>query len=423
MLSQPVGREAQTPHRPRIGRTHAATRVIAPALIAGAGGWLAFQSDVLQHFLQGSTAQGFLTGAVMLAIAWRLVGSRSQAGLVMLAWYLGTASSMPSEWAAFFGGSPVGGIAAWATWAAMMALPYMIAPRRTPAVGLFSGLILTALPPIGLIGMGSPLLASGALFAGLGWIGLALTLAFYALSTASGRWPIVLIIATVLLAIVRNVAPPPAPPPTSWAMTTFDGTYPRDLLAQFKRQDALKASVERAMRQGAKLIVLPEGAIDNWTDGNTVYWADVRHMAMVHHAQVLIGAYKSTDDSMHDAADGLIDLESGAFYPASVSIPFGMWHPWRSSANDPNFPIRLDSMPAPAPTQFGPAAYTICYEELLLWPLAAKMAIGHPKLIISAANQWFTTPETARAQSRSIDMQSRLWGLPLIRAVNWAPVR
>lgn len=400
-----------------------AARRLAPVLLAGVGGWLAFQSDVLRHVLQGSTSQGFLTGALLLIIAWKMVVSRQQAGLVMFAWYLGAGASMPSEWATFFGGGHIGGFAAWSAWAAIMALAYMIAPRRIPGVGLVTGLVLTAIPPLGLIGLGSPLMASGALFAGLGWLGLTLTLAFYAISMAPGRWPVVLIIAVMLTATVRNVAPPPNIPATSWAMTTFDGTYPHALMAQFQRQDALKARVEQSIRQGAKLIVLPEGAIDNWTDGNAVYWSDVRALAKAHHAQILVGAYQSTDDSMRQAADGLLDLTTGVLYPASISIPFGMWHPWRSSANDPNFPIQTDALRKTIPTRFGEAAYSICYEELLLWPLAAKMFASHPRLIISAANQWFTTPDTARAQTRSITMQARLWGLPLVRAVNWAPVR
>jgi len=341
----------------------------------------------------------------------------------MFAWYLGAGASMPSEWMTFFGGDHIGGFLAWGAWAAIMALAYMIAPRRTPGVGLVTGLVLTAIPPLGLIGLGSPLMAAGALFAGLGWLGLTLTLAFYTLSIAPGRWPVVLIIAVALIATVRNVAPPPSIPATSWSMTTFNGTYPRDLMAQFQRQDALKSRVGQAIREGARLIVLPEGAIDNWTDGNSVYWSDVRAMAKAHHAQILVGVYQSTDDSMHQAADGLLDLTTGRLYPASMSIPFGMWHPWRSSANDPNFPIQLSALRKTIPTRFGEAAYSICYEELLLWPLAAKMLASHPRLIISAANQWFTSPDTARAQTRSIAMQARLWGVPLVRAVNWAPMR
>ncbi len=395
-------------------------RATAPAIIAGVGGWVAFQSDMLQHALQSTVSQGFLAGAFLLAISWRLVATRKQAGLVMFAWYLGAAASMPSEWSSFFGGDHLGGLIVWIAWAAIMALAYTIAPRRVPAVGLLVGLVITAIPPLGLIGLASPLIASGALFLGLGWLGLALTLAFYGISTIPGRWPVVAIISILLIATVRDVTPQPNPPADAWPMTTYDGTYPHDLVAQFHRQDGLKAQVVQAIRQGAKLIVLPEGAIDNWTDGNTVYWSDVRNLAKLHHAQVLIGAYQTTDNSMRQAEDGLLDLVTGVLYPSTVTIPFGMWHPWRSSANDPNYPIQISAIRKTIPTQFGPAAYSICYEELLLWPLAAKMLATKPKLIISAANQWFTTPETSRAQTRSIDMQARLWGLPLMRSVNWA---
>ncbi|HEU0276624.1 MAG TPA: hypothetical protein VFQ95_02200, partial [Rhodanobacteraceae bacterium] len=85
-----------------------------------------------------------------------------------------------------------------------------------------------------------------------------------------------------------------------------------------------------------------------------------------------------------------------------------------------DFPLHLDHATERSliPTPFGPAAHLICYEELLPWPLEEQELAGRPKLLVSAADQWFATGWLGRAQARSVELQARMWGLPLLRAVN-----
>ena len=423
--SPPHGWSRRLPLARRAGRyVMWASSVALPLLLSATGAWFAFQAHVLHDQDYGSTGRGFIVAALVLGVAWRLARSRRHGMAIMAAWYLGAASAMPLEWAAFFGGGLLTGILAWIAWAGLMSLPYGLAPRARPSVGLPIGLLLTALPPLGFLGLGSPLLAAGALFPGLGWLGFALAAGLSILPALPGRWPALLAIVAATTGAVRVAFPPAASAPSrAWAMTRFDGSYPSDLVKQFARQDAIKASASEAISQGARLVLLPEGAIPNWDAGSTVYWDSLTELAAKNHAQVLVGAYRNTDAQMLHAQDGLLDLGTGRFFPSAITIPFGMWRPWSATPERPDFPLDLSALSHTIPTRYGRAAYTICYEELLPWPLAAQMLHDNPTFIISAANQWFTNSETARAQSRSIEMQARLWGLPLVRAVNWAPMR
>jgi SRSO17 transposase len=58
---------------------------------------------------------------------------------------------------------------------------------------------------------------------------------------------------------------------------------------------------------------------------------------------------------------------------------------------------------------------------MLIFPLAAKMLVANqPGFVISAANQWFVDNALGaqRAQDRSLEVNIRLWGVPVLRAVN-----
>jgi apolipoprotein N-acyltransferase len=263
--------------------------------------------------------------------------------------------------------------------------------------------------------MASPLLLGGALFPSAGFFGLVLTLVLFTLSVLLIKAADLAAIAFLLWGIVHVGVSAPSAPDGTWAMTTYDGIQPVSLMAQFARQDHLKARTKQAIEQGAKLIVLPEGSNPAWDAGQQFYWDDVRRLAMTHHAQVLIGVYTS-GLLKNDRSDGLYDLTTGTLYPASIPMPIGMWRPWVREPFRENFPLRMTNNILP--TRYGPAAYSICYENLLLWPTMVA-EIHHPRLMIAAANQWFATGSLGLAQQRSLMLQARLFGLPLINAVNW----
>ena len=391
------------------------SRRIAILAASGAGGALMLNVELPSARFAWGYVQGFIVAAVLLAMACRFIASRKEAVAVLLAWYAGSLASIPLIWARFFGDA--WGWVAWAGLALVLSLPAVLAPRKRPALGVVVAVAIVAVPPLGLVGLGSPILAAGALFPGWGWIAIALTLAFYGLSAWRAKATVLAQIVMMAWAMIHLPLPAPKPPADAWAATTYmSGQPPKDLDAAYNRQDRAKTLATAALKQGAKVVVLPEGTDRMWSAGQAFYWRDVTELARREHAQVLVGAY--TDRWHHERSNGLVDLASDRLYPARMSIPIAMWAPWRARGS---FPLRMNAN-QPIPTAHGQAAYLICYEELMLWPLAMQEATGHPALLISAANQWFDTGWMLRPQTRSVRIQARLWGLPLIRAVNHAPL-
>lgn len=386
-------------------------------LLGGFAGWLAFEDPwLIHHGAQGNVAQGFLVGASLLALGWRTVRRSRDGFALMLGWYLGACLAIPGIWAHFFGGQ-VGGILTWAGLSLLLAAAYLL-PGRWARFGWFTGLLLTLLPPLGLVGMASPLLAAGAFFPGSGVWGIALLLLFFLLSGLRHRFADVAAILMMFWGVAHVGQPLPQAPPAAWGMQSYEGAM-RDadsIPELFARQDRFKALTRQAIEQGAKLIVLPEGSDPAWDDGQAFYWRDIADLAKKHDAQVLLGVY-TRGFPPSKSQDGLVDLTTGKIYPAGIPMPIGMFKPWDRNPQHINFPLDLWRAQI-IPTTYGPAAYSICYENLLLWPTLLA-ALHHPKMLIASANQWFAKGDLSEPQMRSLQMQAALFGLPLLKAVNW----
>ncbi len=222
----------------------------------------------------------------------------------------------------------------------------------------------------------------------------------------------------MLWGIAHAGLPLPAPPAAAWGMQSYEGAGSPNatIEQQFARQDRFKDMVRQSILQGAKLIVVPEGTDPLWDDGQAFYWKDIADLAKAHHAQVLLGVY-TRGFPPSQSQNGLVDLTTGKLYPAGIPMPIGMWAPWDHNPQHVNFPLKWHQAQI-LPTRYGPAIYSICYENLLLWPTILASS-HHPALLISAANQWFARGDLSVPQMRSLRMQAALFGLPLISAINW----
>ncbi|HEX7324486.1 MAG TPA: hypothetical protein VF292_03915 [Rhodanobacteraceae bacterium] len=402
---------------------------VHPFFLAGVGafaGLLAFNLRVpIGPYIQPAVLDGWLAIA-LLAGATRLVRNRGEAWLLMSCWYLGAASSVPGIWTQFFGHSALesaAGFGVWWAFATLLALPALISPRKYPGMGVVIAALCAAIPPLGLIGIGNPLVLAGALFPGFGWFGmpllaLILGLSAYTASRKVPHWRLALTTSFALLMVgLATIAiPAPQAPTMTWADETYLGNRAfHDVTLRYAQMAQVRHFTDQALRQGAKVIVLPEATDPTWGKGEAWFWQRTADLARHQHATVLLGIYTSSI-AAPTRNDALLDLGTGKRYAADVTVPFGMWAPWRGE----DFPLHLDHATERSliPTPFGPAAHLICYEELLPWPLEEQELAGRPKLLVSAADQWFATGMLGRAQTRSVELQARLWGLPLLRAVN-----
>ena len=374
-------------------------------VIAVFAGWMSFQSEVLNYPIYES--QRFIAAIVLLCWVWKSVKTKKAAWLTLFGWYIGAASSIPASWQVFFGNAWgwVGLIA----FSALMASPALLVPQRCLRFGLFPATAIAALSPIGMV---TPWMASLALFPGFGWIGLVAALAILGLLPSIKREKDMVAVFIILAAFgtVMNMGLQIPKVSSVWPLSSYEGMQAVLVKDWFERQTRMTEKVTNDLDLGSKLVLTPEGTVDEWDAWSKLVWHTVNVKAG---QQVLVGAYRKTPIGRQD---GLVDITNGQFFPSSMPMIISMWHPWIKAEH---YPIDFTYFDKTIQTPAGKAAYVICYEEFLIWPLAGKMIHGQPKLILSAANQWFSSEHGDTAQLRSINLQARLWGLPLVRAVNY----
>lgn len=389
---------------------------ISTLAIAGfVAGWFSFQALGLSS-LGMVDGQRFAASVILLVSCWHYFAKSKMRGFfILFGWYLGATASIPSEWGAFFGNNH--GIIGWIAFAGIAAIPVLAIPNKYMKYGLVIAALTLAITPLGIT---NPILASAALFPGMRLFGLVLAIFVLALPAMPEKPFVIALIAFGFFGVISNTRyVQPHAPYSSITKVTWLGAMPRDQqsMAWYQRQRAMALNIKQDVHDGAKLAIAPEGTTDNWSSWSSYIWDDATKLAQDKQAQVLVGVYKNNNGIWRD---GLLDIANNRFYPSSFPMLFGMWHPWDAMGH---FPMNFSALTQIIPTQYGDAAYVVCYEETLLLPLTAKMITNKPKLIIGIANQWFTNPQTSIAQSRSIQIQARLWNLPLLRSVNFSNIQ
>src|SRR6202163_2486622 len=147
-------------------------------------------SSVTLPAIAGTTAavawSGHLTAIPLSLVAPLLVyhaKSRKHAYASMFCYYAAASWPLIPGARAFFGleGTPLIGLFLCLAAAALLALPWGLLftrARGRTALSVPLCILLTAMPPLGIIGWASPLLSAGVLFPGSKWFGLALILIF-----------------------------------------------------------------------------------------------------------------------------------------------------------------------------------------------------------------------------------------------------
>jgi hypothetical protein len=411
----------------------AAAQCLFMTALGGVAAWASYVHVLSIHWSPLAVPGGFLIGMLLLVMGAVMTGSRTHGFCLLLGWYLVALHPIAPFWNTCFAdgalahlGWPAEGLAAM-----LLALPAFLAPRRWPALGIPVAMVLDALPwPLGVIGISSPLLGAGALLPGMGFLAITWTLAFFALAAVRGkpfeRYARIAQILMFNLGVYLTVATPfPSTPIGAWGMVSHAGEVPRLTLDPFYAyQDQFKGPILAALPEGAHLVLTPEGVDPHWNEDQAFYWSNVALAAQQRHATVLLGVYRREPGHPRTLQDGLTDLATGAFYPGRMPVPVSMWRPWARSTHG-SFAMSLSRRLIPTP--YGKAAYLICYEENLLWPLALQemhlQVSARPVLLLDSANLWFARGGLGRVQRRSAHMQARLWGLPLVRAVNHPEMR
>ena len=369
----------------------------------------------LTSFIAWHTEQ--LWAVLFIAVAWRYATGFLPAFMMMYAYFLVGAFDFPAIFAIFFPGQHGLGYLLWLLHAALLTLPFALAARYR-AAGLVMALLITALPPLGFIGWLSPLLVSGVLFPDLGVAGylaaglIFFMIAFHGQAKMHNTGRLLLLLAS-LYCNFNNLLKPLAVPSFWFGQDTHFSKYPVDAVVGFQRQQQLMKQVDTALHEGAKLILLPESIVGEWQPASEYWWQKEIDLAKVKKTTLLIGAV--VDESHGHWSDALIIRGTDVgIARARIPIPVGMWNPFSATG--------FNSYPGNSgvvSVQGKPVAISMCYEDLLVFPMIQSFLMGKPQALLSSANNWFGqgTDEPAM-QTMAINVQARLFGVPLIRALN-----
>jgi len=338
-------------------------------------------------------------------IPWMIFreSTRPRAAALALAYYL--AASMPAVAVsqAFAPDSPIRGWLLWIVASVILASPWTALWSADPDQRLWrcpGALVLSAIPPIGLIGWASPLTSAGVLFPGTGFLGL---LASAFVPTVWTARPYLLIVA---VAVANLIYSPTPPPPNIQVANTKECT---DL---FQKEEAARTAIHFAQ---VNLVILPEGAIRRWTEATKEFWSPtIQHLRASHRTALIgVGLPVVNSKEFHNSVIAIGDSQAVTFNQR-IPIPIGMWKPFGPADGVPL------NVTGPGTLQIGShrLAILICYEQLLVLPIV-QSALEKPSLIVGISNAaWTRHTNIPAAQQACLSAWSRLFGIPYLSAVN-----
>jgi len=348
----------------------------------------------------------------------------------------------------------LGSVALWLCAAILLSIPWPIGWTsrhsqfiwRAPLV-----LLATVLPPLGIIGVASPLTAAGYLFPGTGWSGLLAVALLPGIllsmrSSLSRLHSVALALGLCFSSHVWHSAD--AEPPPGWVainMRLGDVSRPfRDFAAaQFIQQTAAASS--------ARVLIFPEAVVPRWSEATDAFWREALNRSRELGQILAIGAGLSrqqpnSGEKLNELRaydfSGAVELLKGGEMPAlrlsvplpnsepidngiiltgaesamfyeRVPVPIGMWRPFDHSS----VPIRLASTGV-ITIDHQRAAVLICYEQLLTLPILASM-LERPTVIVAISNTfWVECTPIPRYQAAAVRGWAKLFRLPYLIAVN-----
>ena len=349
--------------------------------------------------------------------------SRLHSYATLFFYYVGASWPLIPGASTFFGarGNIIEGILLCFGASALLAIPAALIFTNDRVVRPFAitaMFLLTALPPLGIIGWASPFLSAGVLFPGTAWLGIIVTVALLPLI---GRFPKHTATTVAFVSLGANGLYRPPSPPIGWQAfnTQFGGAGEGDpdFLAEFEAHEQIQETI---IQSNARVLLFPEHVVTQWTEATDAFWGKSLQKLAERHATILIGVGLPrirgphfADRSRYYNALLAKNQETQAVYYQRIPVPLAMWKPLTGDG----VPLNLFG-PGTMLVQNQRAAVLICYEQLLVWPFLSS-AFEHPTVLITAANDyWAKRTPIPKIQEASAASWARLFGLPVLSAVN-----
>ena len=306
-------------------------------------------------------------------------------------------------------------LAIWIAITALGSLPWILFyHRRLLPLSAIAALTVIALPPLSLITVAHPLIASGLWFPGTRWFGLALPLVLIAAHRRLGTPLIFGVLILASLAVHARFVRPAADPQIVAVNTNFGSAPTRSELspAAQKTESALQ---QIALAHPSALMIFPESEIPDWSAAHDARWASTLMQLGRQRTGVLIG---TTIPIPNTEASRNVLLSRGysehLSYVQRVPIPLGMWQLGESRRG---FPLSL-RFPAAIRVWNRRAGVLLCYEQLVFWPAVETMA-RNPEMLIAPSNlYWARNTSIPAIQHLATQDWADLWAIPLYEARN-----
>jgi hypothetical protein len=301
-------------------------------------------------------------------------------------------------------------IAIWIAITALGSLPWVLFyHRRYLPFSAIAALVALSFPPLSLVTVAHPLIATGLWFPGSRWFGLALPLILIA---AHRRLETPLVCAVLILASLavhaRFVRPSADPHIVAVDTKVGNGSGSGAQAVEHRLQQI-------ALAHPNALLIFPESVIPDWSAAHDARWASTFAQLSAQRTGILIG---TTIPIPNTQANRNVLLSRGftehLSYVQRVPIPLGMWQLGESRRG---FPLSL-RFPATIRVWNRRAGVLLCYEQMTFWPAVETMARG-PEILIAPSNlYWARDTSIPAIQHLAAQDWADLWVIPLYEARN-----
>ncbi len=363
----------------------------------------------------------------LLPFMWGHAPSRSAAALLMLGYYLAGGRGMPGGAVVFFGDSAPAwwGWALWMLSSLLLSTPYVALwtknPSRKSSYFLLA-VVLTAIPPFGLIGWCNPIAVAGVAFPGLRWIGVSLTLVLFALLVSRSRhWTLALVglavAANLLAAFFQEPKQPPGWAGQDTSFSRLAGAGANDAgqrLAALERIEWVKRYAGTVPPNSVR--VLPETVLGPYDGIADFALQEVEETLQAQGSRLLVGAEMPQANGQYKNVLMVLGSKRGEDRVAvqGIPVPVSMWKPWAPDGAVAN-PFGHDNVVSVASRRVGAM---VCYEQVLthsfLW-----LMLQRPDVVVAVSNMWWARETSvSNIQSQMVSSFSRLFGTQVVTARN-----
>ena len=301
-------------------------------------------------------------------------------------------------------------IAIWIAIAALGSLPWIVFyHRRFLPLSAIASLAALALPPLSLLTVAHPLIATGLWFPGTRWFVLVLPLVLLTVHRRMGAPLAFAVLILASLAVHARFSRPATDPHIVAVNTHFSSELGAGT------QEAERKLQQIALAHPNTLLIFPESVIPDWSASHDARWASTFAQLNTQRTGVLIG---TTIPIPNTEASRNVMLARGysehLSYVQRVPIPLGMWQIGESQRG---FPLSL-RFPAAIRVWNRRAGVLLCYEQMTFWPAVETMARG-PEMLIAPSNlYWARNTSIPAIQHLATQDWADLWAIPLYEARN-----